>query len=450
MSKVSMIANAVQRSLGTMFPGYFSGTTKRNHYADFGYPEAISFDMFWQMYQRTGYGKAAVERYVGKTWEDLPSLQTDEKTREMNKVEQALFDRFRDLRAWPKIVEADRRSLVGKYSAIILRLADGQGMDKPVGRVNGLDGLIEIIPAWEGQLTISDWYSDINDENYGKPKMFQFNEQGVGSDNKQKVRNFNVHPDRVIVWSNDGTVHADNFLSAGFNDLISIEKIIGAGGEGFWKNAKAGLFLEIDKEANIEAMAKAMQVSPGELAEAMDDQVNDFQTGIDAYLLMQGMTAKNQQITLPSPEHFILAPVQSFAASVSMPTKILTGMQSGERASSEDQEDWEKTISSRRDRETVPNIMELVNRLVQFRVLPEEDWSIDWPELGEASPAEKIARADKMADINVKHMNAGGAAPVFDGNEVREAAGYEPVEGVDDIEDDTDTGPPDSEEDDDQ
>jgi hypothetical protein len=434
MNALEIIANAARR-LENLFPGYFQVSTKHDHYADFGYPESIQFAQLYKMFLRNGVARAGVEKTINKTWQEFPFLLEKERdgsegadTKE-TKLEKEIRLRFDRLRLWQHLAEADRRSLVGNYAGVILRLADNKRFDQPVDTVpGGLDGLVELIPAWEGQLQVSEWDTDELSDGYGQPKMFQFNEAEVSSkaNDTTKTRAFSIHPDRVIVWSKDGTIHGTSLLEPGYNDLIDLEKIKGAGGEGFWKNAKSAPVLEVDKEAKVAEMAKAMGVAPDKLADAMNDQVEDFQKGFDKLLMIQGMTAKTLGITLPSPEHFWAAPLQSFAASIGIPLKILVGSQTGERASTEDGKEWAQTIMSRRNAQTVPNILSLVRRLAAFGILPDDkDWFIDWTDLTEASMAEKIDRAAKMAETNAKMEKSGEW--VFTPEEIRAAVDYEPL-----------------------
>lgn len=439
MSNVIMLAHAARRRLETMFPAFFA-TAKHNHYADFGYPVTLDFATLHGMYSRNGLAAAGVNKTVQKTWEEMPFLLEKERdgsqkgTSKETKLESEIRRRFADLRLWSRLAEADKQSMVGAFSAVILRFADGKAFSEPVDRVNGgLDGLVELIPAWEGQIEISSWETDEKSEDYGRPKMFQFNEAAVG--NQKQPRQLLIHPDRVIVWSADGTVNCSSALEPGFNDLLTLEKISGAGGEGFWKNAKSAPVLEVDKEAKIVEMAKAMGVQPAEVADKMDEQVADWQKGFDQLLMLQGMTAKTLSITLPSPEHFFAIALQSFAASLSIPLKILVGSQTGERASTEDAAEWSKTIKSRRANQTVPSIMELVKRLVRVGILPERDWHLDWTDLTEASMGEKIDRAGKMADINTKLKDSGEWG--FTPEEIRSVAGYEPLSDAEKVIDDT-------------
>ena len=433
MNPIDIIVNTARR-LDAMFPGYFQPSTKHNHYRDFGWPDALTFEHLYKMFLRNGIARAGIEKTVGKTWQDFPYLLEKERDGSEGKqtdetpLEKDIRQRFDDLRLWQPLAEADRRSCVGNYAGVILRLADSKRFQEPVDTVpGGLDGLVELIPAWEGQLTVADWDTDEMSEAYGQPKMFQFNEAEVSNkaNDTNKTRSFMIHPDRVLIWSKDGTVHGTSLLEPGYNDLIDLEKIKGSGGEGFWKNAKSAPVLEVDKEAKIAEMAKAMGVSPTELADKMNEQVADWQKGFDQLLMVQGMQAKTLGITLPSPEHFWAAPLQSFAASIGIPLKVLVGSQTGERASTEDAAEWAQTIMSRRNSQTVPNIMALVRRLERFTILLDgKDWFIDWTDLTEAGMAEKIDRAVKMSDVNQK---TGEGEWVFTPDEIRKAVGYEPL-----------------------
>lgn len=436
---VLRLVNQGFRRLDRMFPGFFAQSTKHDHYKDFGYPEDLTFDQLYRMYLRNGVAHAAVEKTIDKSWQDEPFLLEKErdgsegKDKEETKLESDIRERFSDLRLWMHLSEADRRGMVGAYGGVILRLADSKRFAEPVDTVpGGLLGLVELVPFWEGQLTVSEWDNDETSASYGQPKMFQFNEAAVGK--TTNPRSFNVHPDRVILWSRDGTVHGRSSLEPGYNDLIDLEKIKGAGGEGFWKNAKSAPVLEVDKEARLAEMAKVMGVPVEEVADKMNEQVADWQAGFDQLLMVQGMEAKTLGITLPSPEHFWAAPLQSFAASMRMPVKILIGMQTGERASTEDAQEWSETIKSRRTRLVIPNIRILVQRLERFGVLPEKDWFIDWTDPTESSMSEKIDRTVKMADVNSKMQSSGEF--VFTPEEIRAAADYEPLSEADKYRDD--------------
>lgn len=421
MNPMQFVVNTVRR-LETMFPGYFE-TAKHNHYRDFGWPENVTFAQLYAMYHRNGLARAGIDKTALKTWQDNPELWESENPAE-TALEREIRQRFTDLRIWQAMATADKRALVGGYAGVILRLRDSKRFDQPVDKVpGGLDGLAEVIPAWGGvgaQLEVAEWVTDEASEDYGKPRMFKFTEAAVGNAQYQ-TRQFMVHPDRVLIWSEDGSVHCRSALEPGYNDLMDAEKVKGAGGEGFWKTARGSLALEAPADVDITRMAQTMGVPPDQLADKMNEQVEDFQKGFDKMLALQGMTAKTLPISLPVPEHFFAAPVQSFAASLNIPAKILIGNQTGERASTEDARDWAQSNNARRNNEVRPLINEFVQRLEQFGILPERDWHIHWSDLTEASQGEKIDRAAKMADINQKQRDD----LAFSADEIRQVAGFE-------------------------
>ena len=429
MNMMAPFTNAARR-LETMFPGFFQTTTKRNHYVDFGFPEQLEFNHTYAMFLRNGVARAAIDKTILKSWQSMPIIQEDNDAAELTAVEQNLAGRLSSLRFWQNVLEVDRRALVGGYSGLIFRFGDSKEMNQPVEPMaSGLNGLVEIIPAWAGQLKVSEWDTDSSSDNYGKPSMYSFKELSMSREFNM-TRQFDVHPDRVYIWSRDGSVHCESFLAAGYNDLVTLEKIIGAGGEGFWKNAKSAPILQVDKDAQLSSMAQAMGVPQDELADKMDKQVEEWQRGFDSLLMLQGMEAKTLPVTLPQPEEFVNNALQSFAASIMMPIKILVGMQTGERASKEDAKEWAQSNMARRTNFIIPNIMDIIERLVGFGIIPAASWGLTWDDLTESSMSEKIGRAEKMAEINAKQSQSGSVEPTFLDDEIRNVMGMAPLDVV--------------------
>lgn len=416
--------------------GVRGGSTKHDHYFDFGWPENLVFDDLYRMYCRNSLAAAGVDKTISKTWQDFPELWETEKPMEST-IEADIRQRFDDLRIWQMLAEADRRSMVGRYSGVIIRLRDDLQFHDPVAPVRGgLDALAGLIPFWETQLTVSKWNEDPQSEDYGQPAMFEFSEAKVGD--STAARSFKVHPSRVLIWSGDGTINGRSSLEPGFNDLIDAEKIKGAGGEGFWKTSRGAPILEAPQGMSPVEMARGMGTDVAGLLDAVSKQVDDFQSGFDKALMLGGMVAKPMTISLPSPEHFFAGPVNGFAASLGIPVKILLGSQTGERASTEDAKEWAQTCHSRRVNRCRPLIAQLIRRLEAIGVLVKTDWFIHWTDLAEASPAERMARASLMADINTKA--APGDEPPFTPMEIRAAAGF--TDDAPHLADDDDDEPP--------
>ena len=418
----AIVTNAAQNQIAQLFGQAVQTNPKHNYNFDFGFPDYITFDMKYAMFKRNGLAMAGVTHAINKTWSDYPLLTDGEDAHSESKVEALVKQAFKRLSFWQKLKEADQRSRVGDYAGLIFRFADNKPFSAPVDTVpGGLDGLVEIIPCFEGQLLVGAYDNDERSATYGQPTSFLFNEASVDR-KRANNRSFQVHPSRVVIWSSDGTVCGESVLEAGYNDLLTMEKIIGAGGEGFWKNAKSSPVLNMDKDMNPESLATMLGVPLAQIADKLDEVIAGWQKGFDQLLMLQGIDAKTLGVTLPQPAEFFMVALQSFAASLNEPLKILVGSQSGERASTEDAKEWNGTIMSRRENYVKPCIERVIELLQRVGVLPAIEWYIDWTDLTEDTKEERMANALKMAEINKAMLGTGQVA--FTDAEIREAAGY--------------------------
>lgn len=407
--------------------------TKHNLEYDFGYPERrnpIPFIEAYYMWRRNGIARALVEKTGGKTWQELPCLKETEEDQEETGLEAEIRQHFSDIRLWQVLHQADMRSMVGKYGGVVFRFADGKRFSEPVDTVpGGVEGLAGILPAWEGQLEPSEWDTNPMSPGYGTPTMFHFNESNVDPEDG-KVRSFQVHPDRCYIWSTDRTTWGESKFEPCWNALMDLEKIRGAGGEGFWKNAKAQPVLQAqtgDNAPDFNQLAAMLGTTVDGLPDALDEVVAKWSKGFDVSLMLQGMEAKTLSVSLPSPEHFYNGALQEVSASWPIPQKVLVGMQTGERASTEDQREWAQINMSRRSNMVVPNIMDIIARFERVGVLPERDWRVDWSDLTAPTQTEKMDIVGKMADVNQKMMATGEV--VFTDEEMRAIVDYEPLTG---------------------
>lgn len=432
----SIIANAttfVRDRLQRAFPWTYGMSAKHDFRRDYGWKDQLCFDDFYQMYTRSSIAAAGVDKTIGKTWQTMPALWESEKPGN-TPDEKAIAKHFAKKGIWRALMDADRRSMVGCYAGAIILLRDGQRLDQPVTRVSGgVTSIAGIIPAWEGQLTVAQWDNDETSETYGEPLLFQYNEQAVGDPQNTRRIQVTIHRDRMLIWSDDGTLNCRSALEPGFDDLSDAMKIKGAGGEGFWKTARGAPIIESPQGITLDDIKRGMGAgTQEEIVEKLNQKVDDFQAGFDKALMVGGFTAKPMQITLPQPEEFWTPCVQSFAASMAMPYKVLIGNVTGERASTEDADEWAETNMSRRENRVLPILHEMIDRFVQWGILAAKDWTIGWDSLTDASPIEKMALAVQMATINQQQ----GAEPAFLPDEIREAAGYaaaEEVEGWDEF-----------------
>lgn len=434
-----MIVNALlsQAFLGLINP-HSLDSKRPTVWADYGWPVNPQFSDYFSLYRRSSAGYAGVVRHIEKTWQTYPRIVEREDEHDVTPWESELEEMFERLQFWKLLKGTDQRNRVGRYAGLILIYADDQRSSDPVQMVpGGTEGLVRVIPCYESQLRVSEWDTNPGSLSYGEPLMYQFNETEIGDNSGQNPgRVMTVNPDRVHIWAegaDDGTIFGRPALEPGLNDLVTLEKIIGAGGEGFWKTARAPMKMNIDKDAQLSQLATLLGTTTDGIADKMDEVVADFLSGADKSFITQAIDMQNLSIDLPQPKEFFDMTLQSFAASVGIPLPILLGHQTGERASQEDSNEWASNIMARRESFVMPEIRRLIRRLMKHGVVKnKEKFFVDWDDLTEQTLEAKISNAKGMAEANRSMVGTGEGNP-FTAKQIATTAGFE-------FESDTDAG----------
>lgn len=393
----------------------------------YGWKEQLDFFDYYRLWERGSLAHGAISRTISKSWQDDPQViegEEQDTKRPPTAWEKQFKKLAKSVKLWECMREADTRRVVGRYSGLILQIADGKTWADPV-RGRAARRLVKVIPAWEGQLTVLEWGMDAtNSETYGYPVMFSFRESAVGNDSiaSAQGRNLTVHPDRVIILGD--IISGIPLLRAGFNDFVSLEKILGGSGESFLKNAARQLNINFDAKAQLGDIAAAHGVPVKDLRKVFDNVTEGLNQGIDQTMITQAATVTPMVSNVPAPQEHFNMMVMSAAASIMIPVMVWIGSQTGERASSEDQKDWNKTIQGRRLQLLSSDIETVVERLMRLSLLPMmEETSVIWSDLSEATQKERLENAKLMGEVN-DHFAVTGEYP-FSSQEARDAAGYD-------------------------
>lgn len=399
------------------------GAKLNQSYADFGYLSALEFFSYYTMYKRVGLAKAVIERPADLCWIDNPEIKLDEDTEDKEHAKLA-----KRLRLWKNFLQCDYMQRVGHYAGLIIRVADGQSLDRPLGKVRA-DAIRSVTPCWEGQLVAGSLDQDPASDRYGLPVNYTYSQTGVRQTaQRDGNEQFTVHWTRVLIW-NEGaagnTIFGQSSLEAPFNALIDWEKIRGAGGEGFRKQASLRAVLQAMKET------QGQEPSDEEL-DALTEVITDMNTSFDSVPYFGGMELVPLDTTLGNPEHFKNTALEDVAAGAKWSAKGLIGAQTGVLAGSEDSSGDKQTAQSRRENYLTYQIMDWLEWLQVHTDFPAADRIIEWSDLLAPGDAEKLANANIMADVNYKTWQATGDT-VYTGDEIRELTGWERI-GLDDVE----------------
>lgn len=408
-------------------------------WTQFGYPELLTFEHFEQAYERGGAAFGAVHRILDKCWQANPRIKkrAEQNAKAKTKAkdeptpwEQTLEKLFRKVRVFKKLRDLDRRNMIGRYAALIYRVADNKELREPMVRATKL---VDIVPVFENQIRVTEWFIDQADaDNFGKPRMFQYRMHMPKANDTQGQPEMwvDVHPSRVQILA-EGSV-GDMFegvplLRAGFNQLIDLEKISGGSAEGFLKNSARTLQVKFDADASPQVITQnADGSSSGKtVKEVIEENVQRLNRNIDSSILLQGGEASTLQTTMIEPLDPFQVAGNLFAASVRIPFTILFGQQTGRLASDEDQKDMNARCEARQDTELTPMLEEFIERMQACGVVDAGDFEVEWPPLDAPGDKEKIEQATKMAAVNKEGQAGGLTEPVFDANEIRRVAGFD-------------------------
>lgn len=414
-------ARMARARMGLMAPTMGLDNKRHSAWCEYGFPEQVTYENLYALYRRGGIAHGAVEKLVGKCWQTNPEIiegdDADESKDETawEKNTKKVFTK----RLWRAFAEADRRRQVGRYAGILLHINDSRTWDQPVFRGKSLK---KVTIAWAGSLTVSEWVTDQKSADYGQPKQWKYVESLPNGGTNQRF----VHPDRVFIlgdYSND----AIGFLEPGYNACVSLEKVEGGSGESFLKNAARQLNVNFEKEIDFNNLASLYGVSIDELQDKFNEVAGEMNRGNDVLMTTQGATVAPLVTAVADPSATYNVNLQTFAASVDIPVKVLVGMQTGERASTEDQKYFNARCQSRRG-DLSFEIEDFSDKLIDLKIIDAvSEKTVIWDDLNEQTGTEKLANAKTMAEIN-QTFQGSGENPAFSREEIRTAAGYENVD----------------------
>lgn len=439
----AIVANAVTNDramqasrMAAAFPNGSIDSKRSNAWCSFGFPDNPQFEFYHNLYERYALANAAVSRLNDNCFQTEPEViqgLPESRATAATAWEKKFTTLAKRIGLWEKFREADKRRLVGRYSGLILKVRDSKLFKDELGRI-GEAQLVGLIPAWEGQLTVTEWDTNELSEFYGEPKMYQFVEAPTGG---SPGRNVEVHPSRVIILGDlrDGT----NFLAPGLNSLINIFKITGSGAEGMVKVAARQLGINFDVGTDLEGIVRASGAEALGLQGLFDEVTTGMNSGIDQTIVTQGATVTPLASAVPDPKNHFDINLQEYSASVDIPSKILVGNQAGSLASDQDQKYMNKRCQGRRIHRLTPDIEYIIRRLTDCGVLKATESSVLWDDLTESSQSDRFATAKTLAEI-CQMLLASGDAP-FTAEEIRETAGFSAIPTGDPLGEDMDDDP---------
>lgn len=352
---------------------------ERDIYRALGYPKDLTEEDFYARYRRQDIAKAVINRPVAATWKGGFRIEEGEK-------EETAFDKaWKELDSKFKIANvlrrADRLACIGNYGVLLLGLDDVNNKNdfaKPVESVSSRQ-LLYLRPYRQGTVAIERNVKDTSDERYGLPELYKIKMVGASGEEQEIL----VHYTRIIHIVPElleSEYKGIPPLEAVYNRLMDLEKLVGSSAEMFWRGARPGYQGKVDKE---------YQVSD-DMIEKFKQQIDEYENNLRRILITEGIDLKELAMQITDPSSHVDVQLQMISAVTGIPKRILVGSERGELASTQDRDNWADFIQSRRQEFAEYVIRDLVDRLIEYEVLPEpKQYNILWEPINVPSEKDK-------------------------------------------------------------
>lgn len=373
-----------------------SGTShegRRDFYEIFGWSRTINVRDFRFEAERGSIASRVVCAYPEAVWANPPLIIENPDDQERNSFE-ASFDKLaEDLNLWHYLNRADRLAQIGRFSLLLIGIADGQTLEKPASK--GLP--VYLMPFGEDCVEIEEVEEDPSSPRYGKPKTYlvQVGIEGVGNGSELKT----IHHSRVLHIAErtlDNDIYGKPILEPIYDILMDLKKVLGGSAEGFFFNSSSNLHVNAETGANIKD------------PEQTKSDLEDLQHKINRVVRTQGMDLKVLNAPMNSPKDIFNALISIIGGTTGIPQRILLGSERGELSSNQDQNAWDSRVEERRQNFVAPQILrQLLDKLEAIGAMKiPEGISWEWPNKNEISELDAAEVASKISTAVATYSNS--------------------------------------------
>lgn len=397
----------------------------RDMAAAFGYPVTLSPQDFMMMYLRNGVASRVVRSFSQATWRDYPLIRDEagdsgkrqvkgKKNPNYSPFVEAVENFFDEHNILHYLERADRLAGVGRFGILIYGFDDGGNLDTPLPP--GKHKLKYLSAYGEPRVKVQTFELNQNDIRYGLPIMYQVSPASSVSGNGEPTQGtFNVHWTRVLHLAehlDENEVFGTPRLMPVYNHLLDLEKVVGSGAETYWLNARGGMSITADADADIDP----------KVLEDMKNQAEEFEHQLRRIIALQGAKAEILQTSVADPKSNVEASLQLIAGGTGIPLRILIGSERGELSSAQDENNWAARIDERQENYGTPRVLKpFVRKMIETGNFPAPNglWWIEWPTSASISPTQLAEISLKKAQALATYANSPGALLIVPEQEFR-------------------------------
>ena len=377
--------------------GYSTGATLAPRLATaLGWPTQLTAADYARRYQRDPLAQRIVDIYADYTWRLAPRITDDAQADPVTPFERA-YQLLAEAHQLPMVwQQLDRLLGLGHYAVLLLGVDDGLPLSQPLRRARTLT---YVRPYSEEWATVEQWNTDETTPRYLKPELYRL-DIGRGSADPAATRTGTTARPTLVHWTRlvhvtensfDGGITGTPRLRSLWNALEDLVLLYGSSTLMFYRGG-LGRY--------VAALRDGAQVPTGQVKEEIQQQFDEFVADLRQMLRVQGMDVSLLEASISSPKDQIEAHLQLIASGAGIPQRILYGSERGELASSQDQTDWETTITSRQHNIMTPLFVKAtLERLLAAGMLPLPqggEYDVIWPPSRSTNPIRQAEIAERM------------------------------------------------------
>ncbi|WP_226040855.1 phage portal protein [Natrinema sp. DC36] len=388
---------ALAQSLGENLPG------DEDYYEVFNWDKDPSVEDFFALALRNPYAYAVTFLPPSTTWRDPPKIDDKDDPRgdaDQTEFESDVQDLIDDQNLWHYAKRADKLAGIGKFGVLVLEfddVDDPDGFSKTVDEGAELTGLRPFSRASVDDVTVGGPGSGRWNEPTEYTLDFSDENEVEGAFEHQGPETLDVHWQRVIHIPSeellDDELRGVERQRPVYNNLIDIEKTLGAAGQLVYRAAAWGIHINISDEFNLE-----------DNGDDLREHLQRWQHGLENVLRTQGADdVKSLGGEDIDPQPVIDPNIEAISAQTGLPQSVLKGNESGERATTQDLKEWYGKIAERRNEFVEPQIVHaIIDRLLDIGSITEPQggrYEVDWQPLAEMSESDQADIRKTRAEV---------------------------------------------------
>ena len=369
---------------------------KRNIYEALGYPDDkdLTFDWYWNRYQRQDIASAVIDRPVDRTWDGTLRLAEDGVQIKNSKLNDAWGELMRKFKFKKYLSASDKLAGIGRFSLLLFGFDDIKKQEdykRPVSPDQKLK-LLYVRSISEGSVSIKDWESRPSSPRFGMPLIYLMKASADGNQDNRETSSIEIHHSRVLHITS-GSLVSDVYgqprLKPIVNRLMDLEKLFGGDAEMFWRGARPG-YSAISKDD--------FEMGPAEEA-ALHEELDKYEHDLRRFITGQGFDLKALESQISDPASHVDVQMQAISSQTSIPKRILIGSERGELASGQDRVQWLTLIKTRMEEYAEPEILRpFIDKCMVHGILPKyEKYNVLWEDLFSPSELEKVTLGKERA-----------------------------------------------------